>query len=206
MSDRRDYYKKYYQANKSKWQGYQKTWRYKKDKARQRVLQYLKENPCISCGEKDVVVLEFHHTSGQKVTEVNRMLLHGWSWSKIKKEISKCEVLCANCHQKKTSQKKRCWKVVGIPYHKPTRAKCYSYIQEYLLRNFCVDCGESDMVVLQFDHNHNKVAPVSALAGNGVSIEILAKEIEKCDVRCANCHKRKTTIDRSWWRVECSAI
>jgi hypothetical protein len=25
-------------------------------------------------------------------------------------------------------------------------------------------------------------------------------EIDKCDVRCANCHRRRTAADFGWWR------
>ena len=57
----------------------------------------------------------------------------------------------------------------------------------------CVDCGESDPVVLEFDHREPGVKKDNiAKLVRYLSIEALQQEIDKCDVRCANCHRRKT--------------
>jgi hypothetical protein len=64
---------------------------------------------------------------------------------------------------------------------------------EYLKAHPCVDCGEPDTVVLEFDHvRGEKKTEVSNMIKNTNWTNILL-EIEKCEVRCANCHKRKTT-------------
>jgi hypothetical protein len=41
---------------------------------------------------------------------------------------------------------------------------------------------------------------VSELVHNGAAIEQLAYEISKCDVRCANCHRRKTAKEGGWFK------
>jgi hypothetical protein len=70
----------------------------------------------------------------------------------------------------------------------------------YLLTHPCVDCGEIDPRVLDFDHvRPGKVAEVSRLATSALRWERVAREIEKCDVRCANCHRRKTARERNWF-------
>jgi hypothetical protein len=62
-----------------------------------------------------------------------------------------------------------------------------------------VDCGERDFRVLQFDHvNGEKVAAVSTMLHNGASWKRLMAEVQKCEVRCANCHWR-ITAERSGW-------
>ena len=66
------------------------------------------------------------------------------------------------------------------------------YVYSYLLSHPCVDCGESDPVVLEFDHIGDKSKDVSLMIGRAVSIKTLRAEIDKCEVRCANCHRRKT--------------
>jgi len=66
-------------------------------------------------------------------------------------------------------------------------------VAEYLSQHPCVDCGEDNVVVLDFDHvRGQKKNDVSRLVSNGLSWEVVQKEIEKCEVRCANCHRIKT--------------
>ena len=71
---------------------------------------------------------------------------------------------------------------------------------EYYKTHPCIDCNESDPVVLEFDHRGDKLIEVSKLVSNGYSWTRIEKEIEKCDVRCANCHRRKTAIQFGWYR------
>ena len=55
----------------------------------------------------------------------------------------------------------------------------------------CVDCGESDPVVLQFDHvRGTEVGHISDMIRQGVSVGRLLVEIGKRQVRRANCHSR----------------
>ena len=66
-------------------------------------------------------------------------------------------------------------------------------VRSYLLAHPCVDCGESDPVVLDFDHvKGGKVKEVSTMVRDGMSAANIRAEIAKCEVRCANCHRRMT--------------
>lgn len=67
------------------------------------VLEYLRVHGCVDCGEKDPVVLEFDHVYGEKDMAISKMIHHVKSINRIKNEISKCVVRCANCHRKKTA-------------------------------------------------------------------------------------------------------
>jgi hypothetical protein len=72
---------------------------------RKKIFQYYKENPCVICGENDPIVLEFdHREKGTKIKEVSSLVGSGWGWETIKKEIEKCDVMCANCHRRKTAK------------------------------------------------------------------------------------------------------
>lgn len=62
-------------------------------------------------------------------------------------------------------------------------------VYEYLLSHPCVDCGEANPVVLEFDHIQGKKACISELVGRKSSVRRIHAEIEKCEVRCANCHR-----------------
>ena len=75
-----------------------------KQLAREYVYQYLLTHPCTNCGETDPAVLEFHHI-GEKDKEVGRMIAQGYGTDAIAAEISRCTVLCANCHRRLTAEK-----------------------------------------------------------------------------------------------------
>lgn len=72
------------------------------------------------------------------------------------------------------------------------------YVWKYLSTHACIDCGESDIVVLEFDHIGKKAHNLSELIRERSSLTVVMKEIEKCSVRCANCHRRKTAKDFDW--------
>src|SRR6267143_1993169 len=69
---------------------------------RLRLVSYLRQHPCVDCGETDIVVLQFDHLR-DKERDVSSMLSGSWTWSAIEKEIAKCEVRCANCHRLRTA-------------------------------------------------------------------------------------------------------
>lgn len=75
------------------------------------------------------------------------------------------------------------------------------FLVEYLGCHPCMDCGESDIVVLEFDHLRDKVADVSVLAREGYSLDKVRREIDKCEVVCANCHRRRTAKQFGWYRL-----
>lgn len=69
-------------------------------------LRHLKETtPCTDCGQKfPPEVMEFDHLTDKK-TEVAAMLR--FSWTQLRAEIAKCELVCANCHSLRTAQRRR---------------------------------------------------------------------------------------------------
>jgi hypothetical protein len=67
-----------------------------------------------------------------------------------------------------------------------------AYLQELLMQSQCVDCGDSRLVVLDFDHVGTKTGNVTELARRGSSLRRLQAEVSQCDIRCANCHRRRT--------------
>lgn len=73
------------------------------------------------------------------------------------------------------------------------RARNQALVVAYLCEHPCADCGEMDPVVLEFDHVRGaKRCSVSDLIRSGARVQALFAEIEKCVVRCANCHRRRT--------------
>lgn len=78
------------------------------------ILEYLKVNPCNHCGETNLMVLEFDHCSGKKDFSISQGLQLGFPLSVLKKEIEKCQVLCANCHAIKTQIERKTWRYQAI--------------------------------------------------------------------------------------------
>lgn len=81
------------------------------------------------------------------------------------------------------------------------RVKVRTAVLGFLIKKSCIDCGEKDPVVLDFDHKNPKIKfkSVSRLLSGHYSWESVKREIAKCDVRCANCHRRKTYKTLKGW-------
>lgn len=99
----REYVKEHYKKNSADYKKRSREFNKKEyQKNKERLYEYLTEHPCVKCGESDPVVLEFDHLRDKKYTISN--MVHSYSWSSILKEIEKCQVLCANCHKRKTAK------------------------------------------------------------------------------------------------------
>jgi hypothetical protein len=75
-------------------------------------------------------------------------------------------------------------------------------VLEYLASHPCVDCGEADPAVLDFDHldPQCKRIEVGTMISRGHSWPAIESEISKCVVRCANDHRRRTAKQFNWYR------
>jgi hypothetical protein len=63
------------------------------------------------------------------------------------------------------------------------------FVDAYKQAMGCQDCGITNPVVLDFDHRRDKRSRVSSMRAQGWSLMTIIREIEKCEVRCANCHR-----------------
>jgi hypothetical protein len=176
------------------------------------VLDYLREHPCIDCDEPDPVVLEFDHV-GQKTANISELISQTATTRMVDAEIEKCEVVCANCHRRRTATRAG-WRRAD-PQGQTSRvhvsrpvARNFAHLHKILGSSACTDCGLRDPVVLEFDHVGRKRAPVTRLAWDGCCLAIIDAEIRECEVRCANCHRRATASrgDHFRFRVLSSSV
>lgn len=79
------------------------------------------------------------------------------------------------------------------------RLRNQKFIFNYLSEHPCVDCGESDVIVLEFDHLRDKLFTIGRMYDQ--SLKRIRNEISKCDVRCCNCHRRKTAKQLNWYKA-----
>jgi len=60
-------------------------------------------------------------------------------------------------------------------------------------------------MVLEFDHvRGEKTCDIGTMLSHYCWARIL-EELQKCDVRCANCHRRKTARDFKWFKSDSGA-
>src|SRR5205085_8706782 len=151
-----------------------------------------------------------HKPPRTRAANVADLIRFGCSITRIFDEIAKCEVMCANCHQHFTSvaRAKHYRRIEqsdlnsSVPaFRAAANARNHAVVLQFLANAACVDCGEQDLLVLQFDHIHSKLDHVSWLVGSGCSPVRLQQELVKCKVRCANCHRRKTAQAQNWYRA-----
>lgn len=76
----------------------------RKKKNRKNLKKYLIENPCVDCGEMDIIVLQFDHVRGKKRANISQMVQGGYTWENIMSEIQLCEIVCGNCHLRRTAK------------------------------------------------------------------------------------------------------
>ena len=116
------------------------------------------------------------------------------------------QVLCKSCQSKNTRSwyaENREQQRANIKRNKiANRLIVRRKVAEYLLTHPCVDCGQTDIIVLEFDHvAGDKIDTITMLMQRNSSWEKISNEIKKCVVRCANCHRRKTASEGNHWKV-----
>ena len=85
---------------------------------------------------------------------------------------------------------------------KRCRAKGYGLVMLAKIRGSCVDCGESDPAVLDFDHRDPSEKKFNLSQPSQCTSGRVATEMAKCDIRCSNCHRKRTSVQRNAWHQE----
>jgi hypothetical protein len=167
------------------------------------VLSHLQANPCTDCRESDIRVLEFDHV-GVKGAEVAQLVYSGVPLQRLKTEVGRCEVVCRNCHRRRTAMRAGWRRLVGETVPRTLRSRQrrnLDWMYARLAASRCVDCGINDPLILEFDHVGEKRANVCVLAWGEYSLRTLEREIAQCQVRCCNCHRRRTAEADGWFRA-----
>lgn len=117
--------------------------------------------------------------------------------NKKKGKINTYCISCMNLYRREHHYKNK-------ESHKTKRLKrrkeIDNFLFDYLNQQECIDCGEFDPVVLEFDHVIGKKKfSITEASQRGVSQKTLLEEIEKCKIRCANCHRRRTAKMFGWY-------
>lgn len=191
-----------------------------REKGKEFLMNYLSNNPCVDCGESNIVCLEFDHITNKKF----KLSCYSRCKSTLVREIKKCQVRCGSCHRRMTHIRRDSLRYrflhnnltelesslingsyicVNHPLQgckncpkmraRKQRLERYMFIFSYLKEHPCVDCGESDLMVLEFDHVEKGDFTVTSAMN---SHETFLRELARCQVRCGSCH-RKITYQRA---------
>lgn len=286
---RREYGREHYRTHKPAYLARNgRRRREEQPRIRQVIHAYLRQHPCVDCGERDILLLDFDHRDGSSKRGIVGRLARSGALGTVMTEIAKCDVRCGNCHRRRTAgqfnwrksplferdnraplaplrraprdpatgvpviEQLSIWSVgvtkwcsrcarfkplVDFAFHdrvtgrrqhrcrvcqaelrrehylrnrehyiawavrqgRQRRDEQVALAHDYLRAHPCVDCGERDIQLLEFDHiaGATKVMPISILLGRRNTATLLA-EIAKCDVRCVNCHRRRTAEAFQW--------
>lgn len=82
-------------------------------------------------------------------------------------------------------------------YHTNQRAERHQKIDRYKLDKGCIDCGYREHpAALDFDHRDPSLKYANIAQMITYSWGAIKRELDKCDLRCANCHRIKTYYQR----------
>lgn len=99
---RAEYKQMHYAANKARYKGNAGSYTWRMALLRTAWLfEYFETHHCVDCGESDPLVLEFDHLGDKSFNIADGMRRR--SWETVLAEIAKCEVVCANCHRRRTA-------------------------------------------------------------------------------------------------------
>lgn len=94
-------------------------------------------------------------------------------------------------------------KASALRHAKNRQRKCREEYNKRLIlikkSSCCVDCGNTNPVVLQFDHvRGTKVKSIATMVHECLSWSRIEEEIKKCELVCANCHQIRTFTRNGW--------
>jgi hypothetical protein len=140
-------------------------------------------NKCKKCGNENIFQLCFHHRDGKNKDANIATFLLG-RWSKITKELNKCDLLCFNCHHELHNKDGNIFK---------------RQILEENQKLCCGECGytNDNLSSLSFHHRNPllkkyHVGRMFRSWRRNYSIKVILEEINKCDILCINCHRIHT--------------
>ena len=84
-------------------------------KSRRELVNKAKRVPCADCKNTyPLCVMDFDHVSGDKRMGISEAAVGALSLRKLKEEMSKCEVVCANCHRIRTARRRKIAKLIKM--------------------------------------------------------------------------------------------
>ena len=113
------------------------------------------------------------------------------------KKHGKPQAVCKVCHSIYRKQHYQDNKQKYIDKAAKNKDTYRSEYYVWLSTKSCIDCGNSDIRVLEQDHLGDKLFNIATMVGL-VPLKTLMKELNKCEIVCANCHRIRTVTRGGW--------
>lgn len=132
------------------------------------------------------------HVFARSIPELEKNSREQWRpWLLSLINCRYCDI-CNNVHDLSDHTDITCTTPIKTQDRSVGREKVSQFICEYLLSHPCEICGETDIVVLEFDHLDPDIKSFDIGARAARGLKTVSEEISKCRVLCSNCHKRHT--------------
>lgn len=86
----------------------------RRQRAKAALRAHLRAHPCADCGERDIVVLECDHVRGRR-HGIAGLVATGAPLATLREELARCDVVCVNCHRRRTTRHAAPAGVAGAP-------------------------------------------------------------------------------------------
>ena len=159
----------------------------------------LKSVPCTACNTQyPPYIMQFHHPDPSKK---HKNISAITSIKALMREIEKCVILCANCHEI-TELEKRLAQAINGKIRKRSnivyrRGEAIRKIADLARGVPCLDCGNSFPCSIMHFHHRNREEKsfeiMQSIRLKWITEDTLLSEIKKCVVLCPNCH-----LEREW--------
>jgi len=167
--------------------------------ARIQWLQQLKAHQkCVDCGQTyEPYCMDYDHlpNKGSKIKSVSRMVMDNVPKDKILEEINKCDLVCLLCHNKRTYI--RFNETLGDHRkYRPHQQRNIDLINRFK-NTTCTFCHQKyDICNMQIDHIDPATKLYDVCTLKSCKLEKLRSELDKCQVLCALCHRRKSILEQ----------
>lgn len=192
-----EYNAKYREENREYLNAYMREHRKETAIVTKALVNTTKAIPCISCGiSYPTYVMDLDHIDrSTKKFNISTASGRSHKMSKITNEISKCQVLCANCHRNKSHEEEQMKRKEVVSETVSRRRQRQAYVNDNFKKTPCMDCGVT-FNHWQYDFDHRdpstKFKSIFEMTRNGSALDKIKSEIDKCDLVCANCHRERT--------------
>lgn len=161
-------------------------------KTKRKLLDSWKSTHCVDCMEQfPSYCMDFDHVPGVEKSFELGSGIHK-TLDELHAERAKCVVVCANCHRIRSKER--------MSFSEPSSLAAARARRHYLknkeildgLRSVpCADCARLyPSCCMDFDHLYDK--KFSVMRNVRRALHSLLEEVKKCEVVCANCHRKRT--------------